>query len=123
MKKRILCILFILLFIPAFNVVYAAESDQSEVLDEMVDGIDDDGIQDFVDNLDLSFNVKQTLKDIISGKNALNFNTFLSLIFDGLNVNLKENAKICFLLLGVLLLSAIVDCLKSEKYGGGDTVY
>ena len=123
MKKRILCILFILLLIPAFKVVYAAESDQSEVLGEMVDGIDDGGIQRYVDGLDLNFSVRQTLKDIISGKNTLNFNTFLSLIFDGLNVNLKENAKICFLLLGVLLLSAIVNCLKSDGYGGGDTVY
>ena len=51
MKKRILCILFILLLIPAFKVVYAAESDQSEVLDEMVDGIDDDGIQRYVDRV------------------------------------------------------------------------
>ena len=89
----------------------------------MVDGIDDGGIQRYVDGLDLNFSVRQTLKDIISGKSTLNFNTFLSLIFDGLNVNLKENAKICFLLLGVLLLSAIVDCLKSDGYGGGDTIY
>lgn len=123
MKKRIACILFILVLIPAVKAVYADENDQSEVLEKMVDGINDDAIQRYVDDLDLGFDVKQTLKGIISGKTTLSFNTFLSLISNGLNVNLKDNLKICFLLAGVLLLSAIADCIKSERFDCGNILY
>ncbi len=127
MKNRILLILIAIIasFFIISDTAVAEETEKTldETIEEMLQSVDTDALADLYKNLPNTLfsggDIKKFLVDLLKGDTELNYKSVFGYALSEITSGIKEKMPLFITVFALLILSAVINAIKPEKFGKG----